>query len=37
MGSVVTLLEVFSYPFDDNFLILVSSGYLMHLALRLLA
>ena len=35
MGSIVTLLELFSFPFDDNFLILVSTAFLMNMALGL--
>lgn len=33
MATLITLLEIFSYPFDDNFLILVVAAYAFHLAL----
>ena len=32
VAGLVTLLEIFSYPFDDNFLILVVASYAFHLA-----
>lgn len=35
MGGIVTILETFSHPFDDNFLILVSSSFVMSVALSL--
>jgi dolichol kinase len=35
MGGIITVLETFSHPFDDNFLILVVSSFLMSLALSL--
>lgn len=34
MGTLVAVLEMFSHPFDDNFLILVFSGFVMSLALN---
>lgn len=33
VAAAVTAIEIFSYPFDDNFLIPIVSSYLFHLAL----
>ena len=36
VAAIITFVEVFSFPFDDNFTVIVTAAFLMHFALRFL-